>query len=205
MYLAKTPGIAKSLFKDVVWSIPAEENILYLTFDDGPAPKITQWVLETLKEYGAKATFFCVGANAEKHPEIIEAIKASGNGLGLHSYSHLNGRRTDDKVYLDDIAKCAGLIDSTLFRPPYGKATKSQIAQLKSNYSIIMWDVLSGDFDKKTSPEKCLANVTKNADRGSIVVFHDSPKAETNLRYALPKALDYFSERGFRFDVVPHG
>lgn len=203
MYLVKTPAIIKLFFKGMTWNIPNEENTIFLTFDDGPTPEITTWVLSTLKQFDAKATFFCVGANAEKHPGILKQITDEGHSLGIHSYNHLNGRNTSDKDFLEDIEKCAALIDSRLFRPPYGKLTKAQSKSINQRYSIIMWDVLSGDFDQSINGEKCFLNVKNNAKSGSIIVFHDSVKAEQNLRFALPATLSYFKDKGCGFGAIP--
>ena len=203
MYLVKTPAIIKPFFKGMTWNIPNEENTIFLTFDDGPTPEITPWVLSALKQFDAKATFFCLGAKAEKHPDILKQITDEGHALGIHSYSHLNGRNTPDKDYFEDLEKCAALIDSKLFRPPYGKLTKAQLKTIKQRYAIIMWDVLSGDFDQSINGEKCFLNVRNNATSGSIIVFHDSVKAEQNLRIALPSTLSYFKDKGYRLGVIP--
>jgi peptidoglycan-N-acetylglucosamine deacetylase len=195
---------------------------IYLTFDDGPIPEITPWVLSTLKKYKAKATFFCVGANIKKHPHILQQIIAEGHSIGNHSFNHLNGWKTKTKKYIENIEMCAQEIVNgvnnhqlssllhtpLLFRPPYGKMKQSQYSHLigsgplNTQYSIIMWDVLSGDFDQKISEEKCLKNVLTKTREGSIVVFHDSIKAKKNLVYVLPKFLEYFSEKGFAFSCL---
>lgn len=198
------------LYKGLTWRIPTDENKIYLTFDDGPVPEITPWVLEQLDKYKAKATFFCVGENAEKNPEIFNTIKSSGHKIGNHTYHHLNGWKTENKVYFEDIKKADKIIQSNLFRPPYGKIKKSQInfllsvtSPLQATSSIIMWDVLSFDFDINTKGEKCFQNIIYHTRPGSIIVMHDSVKAGKNLMYALPKILEYYSERGFRFEKIP--
>ncbi len=219
MYFSKTPSIAKYFFKDIIWTAPiiigerasgwveGKEKIIYLTFDDGPTPEITEWTLNELKKFNAKATFFCIGKNIEQHPEILRKIISENHSVGNHTYDHLNGWKTKAKEYLQNVEKCNFVISNflnpkLLFRPPYGKIRPSQYSNLKSQYSIIMWDVLSGDFDQNISGEKCFNNVVKNAKSGSIVVFHDSLKASKNLFYALPKTLEYFSEKGFGFEKV---
>ncbi|PCJ85979.1 MAG: polysaccharide deacetylase family protein [Flavobacteriales bacterium] len=213
MYLAKTPSLVKPFFKDFVWNFPTKEKILYLTFDDGPTSGITDWVLNKLKEFNAKATFFCIGTKVEQRPRLFQQILEEGHTIGNHTHNHLNGKKVSDEEYFENINMCQETIKSLhintssnnqikLFRPPYGKITKSQISNLKSQYSIIMWDVLSGDFDLKISKEKCADNVLKNAKKGSIVVFHDYKKAKEKLFYALPKTLEHFSEKGFRFEAI---
>lgn len=185
--------------------MPSTDNKMYLSFDDGPHPEITSWVLDTLKEFGAKATFFCVGENVVKYPEIYRRIIMEGHAVGNHTYNHLNGWKTNDDIYLNNISEAKKHIDSNLFRPPYGKITSFQAKQLKEikyNLKIVMWSILSGDFDKNVEPEKCAENVLLNAKTGSIVVFHDSEKAVRNLKYALPKVLGYFKERGIDFEKI---
>jgi peptidoglycan-N-acetylglucosamine deacetylase len=192
---------------------PMGSGDIYITFDDGPIPVITPWVLDTLNEYNAKATFFCVGDNIEKHPDIFSRILSEGHSVGNHTYNHLNGWKTKHKDYLDNILKCNSLLNSypqhvnphllPLFRPPYGKMKKSQIASLKSDFSIILWDVLSGDFDQTITEEKCLKNVLTKTRQGSIIVFHDSLKAKKNLFYTLPKFLEHFSKQGCKFSLLP--
>lgn len=175
---------------------------MYLTFDDGPNPMVTSFVLDELKKYNAKATFFCLGKNVEQYFDIYKKILNDGHQVGNHTFSHLNGWNTKDKIYVDDIAKAARIIDSNLFRPPYGRITKFQLRLLKKSalqLKPVMWDVLSGDFDASLKPENCYLNVIKNAERGSIIVFHDSAKAFSNLQYALPRVLSFYSEKGFVF------
>ncbi len=205
-YLKKTPGIISKIFKDRTWKIDTNEKILYLTFDDGPHPEATSFVLEQLKNFNAKATFFCVGKNVKENFSVYQRIIAEGHKVGNHTYSHLNGWKTDDKIYLEDIAKAAKIIDSDLFRPPYGRITKFQqkaISGNKLHLKTIMWDVLSGDFDPAVSGENCYLNVVNNAKPGSIVVFHDSAKSFTTLQYALPGILKFYAEKGYQFPVLP--
>ena len=201
-YLVKSPWILKKYFSECTWNIKTNEKILYLTFDDGPHPEATSFVLEQLKNYNAKATFFCIGKNVKEHFEIYKQIISDGHRPANHTFSHLNGWKTNDEIYVRDIEKAAEIIDSDLFRPPYGRITKFQIKvlqQQKINLKTIMWDVLSGDFDTSIQPENCYLNVINNAKPGSIIVFHDSAKALQNIRYALPKVLEYYSEKGFKF------
>jgi peptidoglycan-N-acetylglucosamine deacetylase len=198
-YFIKTPWIAKKIFSSYVWSLPAEDNAVYLTFDDGPHPTITPWVLEQLKEYNAKATFFCIGNNIEKCPDVYQKVLNEGHAVGNHTYHHLNGWKTDDKKYIEDVSHAAGIIKSNLFRPPYGRIKNSQAKKindaLKTNEGrIIMWDVLSADFDLSFSPDQCLNHVLENVSSGSILVFHDSEKAYNNLRYILPETLKALKE-----------
>lgn len=202
MYLSKSPSIIKRYYKKLIWDIPNNDNKIYLTFDDGPTPEVTEWTLQTLKKYNIKATFFCLGCNIEKHPDIFEKIIQEGHSIGNHSYHHVNGWHTKETDYIRNIEKCQQLTQTNLFRPPYGRIKKSQADILVNDYKIIMWDVLSGDFDPKTSPEKCLKNVTKNTKSGSVIVFHDSVKAFEKLQYALPKAIENLLEQGFVFDVI---
>ncbi len=202
MFLAKSPAIIKKYYSQLTWDIPNTENKIFLTFDDGPIPEVTEWVLGVLKQYNIKATFFCIGHNIEKHPQVFEKVKQGGHAIGNHSYHHLSGWDTDDEAYLRNIAKCQLLTNTSLLRPPYGRIKKTQISSLVRSYKIIMWDVLSGDFDPKTTPEKCYNNVIKNTKPGSIIVFHDSVKASKNLKQTLPKAIKYLLEKGFVFDTL---
>lgn len=206
MYLVKTRWWLKAMYPSFVWNKPTKEKVLYLTFDDGPHPIITPFVLEQLQQYNAKATFFCIGKNVVEYPTVYQQIIANEHAIGNHTHNHLNGWKTNSHVYLENIQLAAKYIDSPLFRPPYGRIKKSQGKQLLTSNSklrtIVMWDVLSADFDIKISPEKCLQNVIQHAQEGSIIVFHDSEKAWERLQYALPKTLDYFSKMGFRFEAL---
>jgi peptidoglycan/xylan/chitin deacetylase (PgdA/CDA1 family) len=210
-YWVKTNRVIKRVFKNFVWHLPNKEKKVYLTFDDGPTPEVTEWVLSILSAHRIKATFFCIGNNIEKHPEIFSKVVAGGHAIGNHTYNHLNGWNTDNQTYFENIAAAeksiAGrlptLMQNKLFRPPYGKMKASQSAQIrKQGYKIIMWDVLSADFDQAISPEKCLRNVTNNTCEGSIIIFHDSVKAYKNLSYALPKAIEYLKRKNYYFDKI---
>ena len=212
-YWIKTNALIKKIFSNYIWDVSNTENKIYLTFDDGPIPEITEWVLEELKKHEAKATFFCIGNNIEKHPEIFEKVINEGHSVGNHTFNHLNGWKTSIREYLENTKLCEASISnlqpkncnlkSKLFRPPYGKIKKSQAKKLRQlGYKIIMWDVLSADYDTTITPEKCLDNVLKNVTSGSIIVFHDSIKAFPNLEYTLPKALKYWQEKGFVFEKL---
>ncbi|SFZ90722.1 Peptidoglycan/xylan/chitin deacetylase, PgdA/CDA1 family [Flaviramulus basaltis] len=207
----KTPLVAKKLFPNYIWDIHTTEKVIYLTFDDGPTPEITNWILAILKPYHAKATFFCIGNNIEKHPEIFQNLLNSGHTIGNHTQNHIKGWKTKAKEYLKDVDKAEKVILSqnktasktNLFRPPYGRITPKQGKNLMAlGYKIIMWDVLSFDWEKSITQETCLNNVVSKAKNGSIIVFHDSLKASKNMQYALPKVLEYFSKKGFRFESL---
>ena len=203
MYFAKTPKWIKILFANYIWDIKTEKKILYLTFDDGPHPAITQWVVNLLDQYNAKATFFCIGDNVVKYPQMYQTILNKGHCTGNHTYNHIKGWKHTTKVYVKNVLQAAEIIDSNLFRPPYGKIKCKQARTLRNlnpNFKIIMWDVISYDYDKNIRPQQCANMVIKNAKNGSIVVFHDSEKAFQNLQYALPMVLEYFSEKGFTFE-----
>jgi peptidoglycan/xylan/chitin deacetylase (PgdA/CDA1 family) len=203
-YFVKTPWWLKKIYSSYTWSIPTKEKIIYLTFDDGPHPEITPFVLKELKNYNARATFFCIGKNVLAHPGIYKQILDEGHGVGNHTQNHLNGWKTSNDAYMKDIAEAANYIDSNLFRPPYGRITSFQAKHLGdamrgTKAKVIMWDVLSADFDARITKERCLQFVILRALPGSIVVFHDSEKAFEKLHYALPKVLHHFSEKGFKF------
>jgi peptidoglycan/xylan/chitin deacetylase (PgdA/CDA1 family) len=206
-YWIKTNRFIKRIFSNYIWDIPNTENKIYLTFDDGPTPGITEWVLQELEKYNAKATFFCIGNNIEKHPEIFEKVIAKGHSIGNHTFNHLNGWKTSTNEYLENSIQWSVVSGQSpncnLFRPPYGKIKAAQAKKLRQlGYKIIMWDVLSADYDATLSAEKCLENATKNVTPGSIIVFHDSVKAFPHLEYTLPKALKYFKEKGFVFEKL---
>lgn len=202
-YFVKTPWWLKKLYPECVWEMPGQQKKIYLSFDDGPHPVATPFVLEQLKKYNANATFFCIGKNVEEYPFLYEEILDAGHVTGNHTFNHLNGWKTDDAVYVEDIIQAKKRIDSNLFRPPYGRATKFQLRLLtKQKMLPVMWTVLSGDFDTGISKEKCLNNVVKNTVAGSIVIFHDSAKAYERLEYVLPRVLDHFSSKGFQFEKI---
>jgi peptidoglycan/xylan/chitin deacetylase (PgdA/CDA1 family) len=202
MYLVQPTYLIKSIYPKAIWRKEPTEKKLYLTFDDGPIPEITTWVLDVLKQYNVKATFFCVGNNVEKHPTIFQRLLDEQHAVGNHTYNHLNGWKTHSPLYLKNVSKCKELVNSRLFRPPYGKMKKTQFNVLRRYYSIVLWDVLSGDYDKKTSPEKCLKNVLDKYRNGSIIVFHDNIKAWTNLQFALPKFIEHALKEGYRFETL---
>ena len=207
MYLVKTPRLLKQFYPGLIWNKSRDSKIIYLTFDDGPIPIVTPFVLKILKQHNAKATFFCIGDNIQKHPDIFQQLKKEGHAVGNHTFHHLKGWKTGDDAYLEDVQQCQELTQTNLFRPPYGRIKKSQIAALNLAYpeiNIIMWDVLSGDFDMSLEREACLKNVIKHTQNGSIVVFHDSLKAFNRLEYVLPKALEYWSEKGYKFESLEH-
>ena len=211
LYWIKTNAVIKRLFSNYVWDIPNKDKKVFLTFDDGPTPEITEWTLAQLKKYKAKATFFCIGNNIQKHPEVFNTIIQEGHTLGNHTFNHLNGWETTTQEYVANVNQCNHQIQKatinnqqpTLFRPPYGKLKSSQARLLKKmGYKIIMWDVLSADFDQFITPEQCLHNVISNVKSGSIIVFHDSVKSFKNLEYALPRTLEYLKANGYVFDVI---
>jgi peptidoglycan/xylan/chitin deacetylase (PgdA/CDA1 family) len=231
MYLVNTPWWLRAIYPQLIWQMPNQEKIIYLTFDDGPHATATPFVLDTLAAYNAKASFFCIGKNVIEHPEIYARILNEGHTVGNHTQYHANGWKVSDSKYFNEINEAATLIQSNLFRPPYGRIKRSQIKQLtqkkhiqlsgvessdelsfnvqsndlqstQSPYKIIMWSVLSGDFDTNLSAADCTNNVIKHTKAGSIVVFHDSAKAWDRMSDALPKVLKHFSEQGFRFEAL---
>ncbi|MEI7963605.1 MAG: polysaccharide deacetylase family protein [Chitinophagaceae bacterium] len=204
-YFVKTPAWLKKIYRHRIWDINSHEKTIYLSFDDGPHPTITSFVLDELKKYNAKASFFCIGNNVMKYPEVYRRILDEGHAVGNHSFNHVNGWKTNNELYLKDIDRARLIIDSNLFRPPYGKMTSFQrklLAGKGYHMHTIMWTVLSGDFDKSISPQQCASNVIRNSKQGSIIVFHDSEKAEEKMHFALPLVLKHFSDLGFRFDKI---
>jgi len=222
-YWIKTHSIIKKVFSNYIWDIPNNEKKIYLTFDDGPTPEITEWVLNQLEQYNAKATFFCIGKNIADHPEIFAQIQDKGHSIGNHTYNHLNGWKTTTEEYIENSLQCAEIstqftnykqqtnkiekvkqtTNYKLFRPPYGKIKRIQAKKLRQQgYKIIMWDVLSADFDQNISKEECLDNVLSNTRSGSIIIFHDSVKAFKNLKYALPKVLQHLAKNHFSFEPI---
>jgi len=210
MYLHSTPRLVKKYYNEYIWDKrTVGKKCVFLTFDDGPIPGLTEYVLSELSVVSAKSTFFCVGDNVRKYPEIFHKVVSSGHSFGNHTYNHLNGFKTRTKDYVDNVKKCDRQITQTgfsrlrkLFRPPYGLIKPSQAKKLLPDYDIVMWDVLSGDFDTGLNPDKSLRNSIRSTKPGSIVVFHDNYKAEKTLRYVLPRFLNHFSEKGFTFEAL---
>ena len=198
----KIPYIAKMVYPSLVWDMPSKDGKMYITFDDGPHPAITPAVLKLLDDYNAGATFFCVGDNVKKYPDVFNLIIEKGHSVGNHSFNHLNGWKVPDREYFENIEKADSLIKSKLFRPPYGRIRPGQIRHLKRKYKIIMWSVLSYDFDSRVEPSQCLDFCVKNSAPGSIIVFHDSEKSELNMFYALERFLNYFSKRNIEFATL---
>lgn len=193
------PGIVKSIYPDAVWSISTEKKELFITFDDGPNPELTPEIVNILKQYNAKATFFCVGENVKKYPETYNLILKNGHVTGNHTFNHLKGWRTKIDDYLDNVELASEYIKSDLFRPPYGRIKIRQYKALKEKYKIIFWSVLSLDYSNNITKEECLDIVLKNSKAGSIILFHDSNKMKKNVLYALPKTLEYFQKKGYGF------
>ncbi len=198
----RTPSILPLLYPTLIWRVPTTENKIYLTFDDGPVPGPTDFALEQLKQFNAKATFFCIGNNVEKNESLFKKIEEQGHAVGNHTQNHKKGWITPNEEYLNDISLCQEKMkDTVLFRPPFGRIKRSQIKQL-DNYKIIMWDVLSYDYSSAMNRDRCLQGVIRASRPGSIVVFHDSYKAEENMTYALPRLLDHFSQKGYKFESL---
>ncbi|MBX2973966.1 MAG: polysaccharide deacetylase family protein [Flavobacteriales bacterium] len=203
MMPAHVPRILQWLLPGYVWRMPGREKVLHLTFDDGPIPEVTPWVLDELAGHEAKATFFCIGRNCAAHPAIVDRIRAEGHGLGNHTWDHPRGRRTPLADYLANVSAAQPLTGTPAFRPPYGSLTRAQSKALRPTYRIVLWDVLSGDYDTRLDGARCTRNVIRHARPGSIVVFHDSLKAEARLRVALPAVLAHFAGQGYRFAALP--
>jgi peptidoglycan-N-acetylglucosamine deacetylase len=211
-YLVTAPWWMRLLFQGCIWDIKTAEKAIYLTFDDGPHPVITPFVLKQLELYNAKATFFCIGDNVRRYPETYQQIIAAGHTVGNHTMHHLNGWKTADETYLADIAAAGTFIKSALFRPPYGRIKKSQLKAFVTKKSegntgtgerrVIMWSVLAGDWDVTITPQQCFNRVKKAVYPGSIIVFHDSEKADERMRYALPRLLEHYKQLGYAFKAI---
>jgi peptidoglycan/xylan/chitin deacetylase (PgdA/CDA1 family) len=203
MKLYKTPGIFKKMYPDFLWNIPCEEQTIYLTFDDGPTPQITNWVLDLLNQYNAKATFFLIGKNIVSNPTLLDRIKKEGHVIGNHTFDHLKGRSTASKEYLDNFNKCQELVDSNLFRPPYGSLKSKQAKLIKPNAKVVMWDVLAYDWDQNLETDLAIEKIKTATQPGSIIVFHDTKKAEKNLKIMLPILLEFWTKKNFGFQKIP--
>lgn len=197
----RPPKFIKRLFPSLRWNMD-DRQAIYITFDDGPQKEITPWVLDMLSKYNAKATFFCIGKNAEQHPELIERIRAEGHALGNHTYSHCKGWGTKSGPYLQDIDLANSYLQSNLFRPPYGRISREQARQISTRYHIIMWDILSRDYSKIVSHRRCVREVLPYLRGGAIIAFHDSLKASRNMRYTLPRLLAAAAEQGFQCKAI---
>jgi peptidoglycan/xylan/chitin deacetylase (PgdA/CDA1 family) len=198
-FFVKPPRWVRRISSGMIWRIPTDEKVLFLTFDDGPGPELTPWILAELVKFGAKATFFCVGENVTKYPESYKLILDGGHDTGNHTFHHLNGYKTGIGNYIRDVYKARKVIDSRLFRPPYGRIRPMAARILMPRFRIILWDVLSMDYDAQLDPKMVLYNVAREARPGSILVFHDNEKASENLRFVLPLILDHFSRQGYKF------
>ena len=202
MIIARIPRLLSKTFRSLTWELPADEKHVYLTFDDGPTPEVTDWVLGQLDAFDARATFFCLGKNVEANPELYNRILHKGHAVGNHSFSHIKGFGTSLKHYITDVRQASELIKSDLFRPPYGRIRPAQVRALKEEYKIIMWSVLSVDYNHSLKEEQVIRNVLDNVRPGSIIVFHDSVKASKNLYAALPKVLSYLKDQGYTLELI---
>ncbi|KAA9345640.1 polysaccharide deacetylase family protein [Adhaeribacter soli] len=214
MRLFRLPEFIRNLLPQLEWRKSETEPVIYLTFDDGPVPEVTAFVLEQLARFQAKGTFFCVGENLTKYPEIANRVLEQGHRLGNHTFNHLKAWKTASEPYLQNTKKCAEALvpyltpseisgeEKPLFRPPYGQISLNKIKQLQPDYRIIMWDLLTCDYDQALRPEACLEASLKYTRNGSIVVFHDSFKARRNLEYVLPRYLEHFHQLGYRFSAL---
>ncbi|GAB3901471.1 polysaccharide deacetylase family protein [Larkinella knui] len=205
MFLHKTNFLLRALYPRFKWRVRTQEKIIYLTFDDGPIPEVTEFVLQTLQKFQAKATFFCIGDNVRKHPGIFNLVQQAGHSVGNHTFNHMNGWKTEDEPYLENFRQCQQQLGTAtrLFRPPYGRLKRSQGTEVLKTHDVIMWDVLTGDFSLSLQPEVVLQKTLKHTEPGSIILFHDSIKAWPRMSYALPRVLAHFSDLGYRFDGLP--
>ena len=194
----KIPRIFRLCMPHILWEVSTFKKKVYLTFDDGPTPGITEFILDELAKYDAKATFFCLGKNAELYPDLVEKIRAAGHRIGNHTTNHLKGWKVSTDMYLRDIERANKIFKTNLFRPPYGRVGLRQIRRVSKQYKIVLWTVISQDYSKKFTPDQCLHKVTRHIRPGYIIVFHDSVKAYDNMSYALPRALKYIYDKGYK-------
>ena len=202
MLIERTPSFLRKLYPQALWRKETDKKTIYLTFDDGPIPEITPWVLDVLKGFDIKATFFFVGDNARKYPEIFNRVVSEGHSVGNHTFNHIPGSQWDYETFIDNVDQADAYIGSRLFRPPHGHLTHGQYKRLKERYQIVMWDVITRDYNVTLHPEKVLNIVKKYARNGSLIVFHDSLKAEKNMKYAMPRAVEWLLEQGYEFDKL---
>jgi len=196
------PDLLRPFLGKLLWRMNPSEKVIYLTFDDGPVPEVTPLVLDLLDEYNLKATFFCVGENVEKYPEVYKEVLRRGHRTGNHTHNHLKGIKVSTAEYVANVEKAAVHIESRLFRPPYGRIKKSQKNALLEEYKIVMWDVITQDYNNNMSPISIMQNIKRYSRNGSLVVFHDSIKAERNMLTVLPLAIEYWNSKGYRFDEL---
>lgn len=202
MFIEQPPQLIRYLYPSAIWRMDKDERAVYLTFDDGPIPRVTPWVLDVLDKYGIKATFFMVGDNIRKHPDEFRMVVERGHRIGNHTFNHIRGLSYDINSYLENTDKaCRMMMNTNLFRPPHGYMSPKQYAELKKRYKIIMWDLVTRDYNRKFNGEQILQKVKKYVRNGSIITFHDSLKSEENIRYALPKAIEWLMEQGYEFKV----
>lgn len=202
MFIEQPPQLIRYLYPSAIWRMDKDERAVYLTFDDGPIPRVTPWVLDILDRYGIKATFFMVGDNIRKHPDEFRMVVEKGHRIGNHTFNHIRGLSYDINSYLENTDKaCRMMMNTNLFRPPHGYMSPKQYAELKKRYKIIMWDLVTRDYNRKFNGEQILQKVKKYVRNGSIITFHDSLKSEENIRYALPKAIEWLMEQGYEFKV----
>ncbi len=202
LHFVRSTWWMKAFFPSLTWEKPNSEKAIYLTFDDGPHPEITPWVMNQLEEVNAQASFFVIGENVERYPDTFQKLVQSKHSVGNHSYKHLSGWQNSKQAYLEDVNRCGNLYPFKLFRPPYGKIRWSQAKALNKRYEIIMWDRITYDFDETISPEQCFKNAVEDISSGSIIVFHDSEKAEKNLRATLPPVLQHLKKQGFELKAL---
>ena len=200
--MRQIPDFIKLMWRTPVWRINPSEKVIYLTFDDGPNPEVTPRVLDILDEFEAKATFFCVGENVMKYPEIFQKVKHRGHAVGNHTFNHVKGTEKTVKEYVDNVGKAHEYIHSKLFRPPHGRITLSQVNKLKADFKIIMWDFITYDFDRQVTSTEILKEVKLRSRNGSVVIFHDSLKARKNVLEALPEALRYWKKEGYEVKAL---
>lgn len=201
MFIEQVPDFVRNLYPKALWRMNPDEKAVYLTFDDGPIPVITPWVVELLGQYDIKATFFMVGDNVRKYPHEYMQVIENGHRVGNHTFNHLKGLFTSTAEYVENVEKADGLIHSNLFRPPHGMLRRKQYNELSRHYQFVMWDLVTRDYSKRMNGEDVLANVKRLVRNGSIITFHDSIRSENNLKYALPRSIEWLLEQGYEFKV----
>lgn len=201
MFIEQVPDFVRNLYPKALWRMNPDEKAVYLTFDDGPIPVITPWVVELLGQYDIKATFFMVGDNVRKYPQEYMQVIENGHRVGNHTFNHLKGLFTSTAEYVENVEKADGLIHSNLFRPPHGMLRRKQYNELSRHYQFVMWDLVTRDYSKRMNGEDVLANVKRLVRNGSIITFHDSIRSENNLKYALPRSVEWLLEQGYEFKV----